>query len=217
MGDEDEERVLPTEYSLVPEGGEKKLPTSTGFTGRAVASYTNGDVYEGPFENGIRQGQGKYTYFSGDVFTGTFENNLKTGKGRVVYKKGGFYHGFFKDGVRDGEGTFKYANGDIYSGLWKGGKRQGPGTYVFAVTKYEYKGEWKDGQITEGTWTLTDGTQYEGRFKDQKPCGAGVWRTRQGTVVSGTHTQEVVPVQAPLPATATRTSWTTAGMAAAAA
>merc|ERR1711966_51423 len=120
---------------------------------------------------GMRQGQGKYTYYSGDVFTGTFENNLKTGKGRITYKKGGFYHGCFKDGLRDGEGTFKYASGDIYSGMWKAGKRHGPGTYVFAVTKYEYKGEWKDGQIAQGTWTLTDGTKYEGKFKDQKPYG----------------------------------------------
>ena len=125
-------------YTLVTEEGEKK--TSIGFTGKATANYANGDIYEGQFENGIRQGSGVYTclyttclhmscrYLKGDVFTGSFENNLKTGLGRISYKKGGFFHGQFKDGQRNGEGTLQYANGDIYSGEWKDGKKHGPGT-----------------------------------------------------------------------------------------
>lgn len=65
--------------------------------GKATANYANGDIYEGQFENGIRQGSGVYTcpclltywrvgcrYLKGDVFTGSFENNLKTGLGRIT-------------------------------------------------------------------------------------------------------------------------------------
>eukprot|EP00439_Symbiodinium_sp_Y106_P076570 s1480_g15.t1 len=219
MGDE-EERQPPGVYTLVTEAGEQK--TSIGFTGKATANYANGDIYEGLFENGIRHGQGTYTYLKGDVFSGTFDNNQKTGLGRIVYKKGGYYHGHFKGGKREGEGTFQYANGDIFSGYWKDGKKHGAGTYVFNKTKYEYKGEWKDGQITTGTWTLTDGTQYQGTFQSQKPCGDATWKTRQGTIVEGSYVQQVVPLDSAPPAkpgeppaVVTRCFWTTAALVAA--
>lgn len=218
MGDEDE-REPPGVYTLITSAGDKN--NSIGYNGTGTANYPNGDVYEGVFESGARQGQGTYTYFSGDVFTGYFENNLKVGKGKITYKKGGFYHGFFKSGMREGEGTFKYANGDIYSGMWKAGKKHGKGTYVFSKTKYELKGEWNDGQMTTGTWSLTNGTKYLGNFKNQKPVGEGIWQTSQGTIVEGAYVQQVVPAEdkadskvaankdAP-PAVATRAFWKTA-------
>jgi len=143
---------------------------------------------------------------------------LKTDLGRVTYKKGGFYHGYFKDGKREGEGTFKYANGDLYSGMWKDGKRHGKGTYVYAGTKYEMKGDWKDGQIVSGTWTFIDGTKYVGTFKQQKPCGDGVWQTAKGTIVEGAYVQQIVPIDGEeskpggQPPTETRIFWKTATM-----
>jgi len=220
MGDEEDERQPPGVYTLITEEGEKK--SSEGFTGKATANYANGDIYEGMFENGVRHGKGTYKYLKGDMFDGSFENNLKTGLGRVTYKKGGFYHGHFKDGKREGEGTFKYANGDIYSGFWKANKRHGSGTYVYNMTKYEYKGEWKDGQIVTGTWTLSDGTQYQGGFQSQKPAGDAVWKTSQGTIVEGSYIQQVVPLDSAPPAkpgdapvVTTRCFWKTAALVAA--
>eukprot|EP00927_Polykrikos_kofoidii_P079850 TRINITY_DN76685_c0_g1_i1.p2 TRINITY_DN76685_c0_g1~~TRINITY_DN76685_c0_g1_i1.p2 ORF type:complete len:237 (-),score=60.41 TRINITY_DN76685_c0_g1_i1:53-763(-) len=234
MAEEEELPEPPTAYQLTPEGQEAK-PTSIGFSGTGKAEYTTGDVYEGAFEDGKRQGKGKYMYYKKtgyDTFKGTFENNKKTGLGRVDYKNGGFYHGHFKAGRRDGEGTFRYGNGDIYSGMWREGKRHGQGTYVFAVTKYEMKGVWKDGQITEGTYTLSDGSRFVGAFKNQKPCGDGIWEMAKGTIVEGAYVQQVVPIDddgaakplvaaAPVAAakepvkTETRIFWKTATMVAA--
>jgi len=220
MGDEEEQRVAPGTYTLTVDGNPQK--TSTGFTGNGKAEYPGGDIYEGPFVDGIRQGKGTYEYLNGDKFVGTFENNVKVGLGRVTYKKGGFYHGHFVDGKREGEGTFKYANGDIYSGMWKGGKRHGKGTYVFITTKYAYEGEWMDGQIVKGSWTLSDGTKYIGGFAGQKPDGDGIWSTAAGTIVEGKYVQQVVPVDSAPPAkegeapiTTTRTFWSTLTMVAA--
>merc|ERR1711957_349916 len=166
--------------------------------------------------NGVRQGSGMYKYRHGDVYEGHFEKNLKSGLARVTYKKGGFYHGYFKDGQRDGEGTFQYANGDIYSGLWSRNKREGKGTYVFTKTKYAYEGDWKKGQIVQGSWTLTDGTKYIGGFSGQKPVGDGVWRMSKGTIVEGSYIQQELPIDSkPLaklgesPATETKTFWKT--------
>ena len=224
MGDE-EELPKPEKYQLTPAGeGAEAKPTSIDFTGSAKADYTNGDVYEGEYKEGKRDGQGKYMYykkFHHDTYEGKFEANKKTGLGMVKYKDGaeGFYNGYFVDGKRHGEGTFKYKTGDIYAGQWVAGKRHGHGTYVFNGTKYEMKGTWKDGQITTGTWTLTDGTRYVGGFRNQKPCGDGVWETAKGTVVEGAYVQQVVPLDEDKkitpgkpPATETRLFWKTATM-----
>jgi len=189
-----DDEPLPESYSLTV--GEEKKETSQGFTGKGTAVYTSGDTYEGLYANGERQGQGRYTYRGGDFFEGCFDKNLKSGLGRVTYKNGAFYHGYFKSGVREGEGTFRYANGDIYSGSWSGGTKQGKGTYVYAKTKYSYEGDWKEGQIVSGTWSLTDGTKYVGGFSAQKPEGDGVWHTAKGTMVEGAYTQQVLPIDA---------------------
>lgn len=216
MADDDEPKERPAFYTITPEATGQEKKCSTGFTGKAKAAYTNGDVFEGLYANGLRQGTGVYTYENRDVYEGKFQDNLKTGLGRVTYKKGGFYRGYFKDGKRDGEGTFEYANKDIYSGMWKDNMRHGAGTYVFANTKYEFKGDWKDGQILHGTWSLTDGSKYIGGFKHQKPSGDGIWQTAKGTIVEGAYVQQVVPIDgesqkagAP-PPVRTRIFWKTA-------
>lgn len=219
MADDEELPPKPEAYSLTTDSGEQ--PGSVGFTGRGKAAYKNGDVYEGLYDNGRRHGKGTYTYYGGDEFQGIFVENKKSGLGRVTYKNGAFYHGYFKEGLREGEGTFKYANGDIYSGMWKAGKKHGRGTYVYFGTKYEFKGDWKEGQITQGTWSFTDGTRYTGFFQNQKPHGDGEWRTTKGTMVEGAYVQQIVPVDdAPYkpegpPSTETRIFWRTGTLVAA--
>lgn len=221
MGDDEELPEPPTEYSI--QGAGDPLKTSIGFSGQGKAAYTNGDTYDGTYENGVRNGEGTYFYRNTrDKFTGTFVDNQKVGLGRVNYKAGGFYHGYFKDGKRNGEGTFQYPNKDVYSGMWKDDKRHGKGTYVYSDTKYELKGTWKDGQIVQGTWTFTDGTRYVGSFQNSKPCGDGVWETCKGTIVEGAYVQQILPVSDEdagkgkdgKPLTQTKIFWNTATMVA---
>lgn len=212
---------LPEKGSYKFMAGDEEKKTSKEFTGEAKAEYDTGDKYEGSYVDGKRHGKGLYAYYNsipdpaGDpgsdakityynFFQGTFKENVKTGLGRMTFKddKTGqpldpyhsFYHGHFLNGKRHGEGTFKYKNGDMYSGMWKEGKKHGQGTYVYAKTKYEITGIWKDGQITKGEWRLTDGSKYVGGFKNQKPCGDGIWQMSKGTTVEGAYIQWVVPV-----------------------
>ena len=39
---------------------------SYGYTGKGTATYPNGDIYDGEFVEGVRQGKGKYTYGTGE-------------------------------------------------------------------------------------------------------------------------------------------------------
>jgi len=60
-------------YTFVTENGERKT-TSRGYTGKAQASYSNGDIYEGDFLDGIREGRGKYLYATnGDKYDGEWK------------------------------------------------------------------------------------------------------------------------------------------------
>ena len=75
------------EYNLVPEGGGKPLKVSWGYTGRGVATYPNGDIYDGDFKEGHRTGKGTYTYSSKgteeakDTYVGDWVKNKKHGIG----------------------------------------------------------------------------------------------------------------------------------------
>ena len=49
-------------YTLVTDKGEN-MASSKDFTGKGTATYPNGDVYQGDFVEGLREGQGgTYTY-----------------------------------------------------------------------------------------------------------------------------------------------------------
>jgi len=45
-------------------------------------SYSNGDLYEGEFENLMKDGEGKITYGNGDVYEGEFDSDCISGKGK---------------------------------------------------------------------------------------------------------------------------------------
>ena len=188
MGDENEQKV----YKLINLATNEELPRSKRFTGAGEAHYSNGDVYNGEFENGRRHGQGKYTYANGDEYEGQFEMNQKQGAGRMTYKDKGFYHGYFKAGKRNGEGLFMHPNQDRYSGLWKNGQKHGEGTYIIHAAGVKLTGKWFENRILKGKWVMANGNYYEGEFEHNKPRGNGVWKLANGNVINGEYVQEIL-------------------------
>ncbi len=61
--------------------------------GIGKASFPNGDIYEGPYEDGKRNGKGKYTYKNGAIYDGQYVQNHKTGYGVMTYPDKGIYEG----------------------------------------------------------------------------------------------------------------------------
>lgn len=180
------------EFVLIVEDG-SQLKSSWNYTGKATATYPNGEIYEGEFKDGKKHGQGTYTYLSGDKYIGGFENDKKHGIGKLTFNENGEYHGYFKDGRREGEGVFKYANGDIYSGEWKTGKKEGKGTYIVKQSGAKLVGNWADGKLMKGKWILRDGSHFEGSFDHNMPKGKGIWSFKNGNKVAGQYVQTVVP------------------------
>ena len=64
------------------------VETSRHYNGKGVATYPNGDIYDGYFKDGIRHGDnGTYTYVKfgteevKDTYKGSWQNNEKNGIG----------------------------------------------------------------------------------------------------------------------------------------
>jgi hypothetical protein len=87
--------------------------------GEGDMTWSNGDVYQGSFFNGVRHGTGTLS-FGGDggEYVGTWECNHIHGSGTRRFPNGDVYVGSYVDGKRSGDGRFYYSNGDMYTGAW---------------------------------------------------------------------------------------------------
>jgi len=149
-------------------------------SGKGLATFPNGDVYDGSYGKGVRSGPGKYTYAPpplGEeeeapeeppppvaVYEGAWKMGHKTGVGTMTYADGSKYQGSWVKGKRQGIGTFYYPNGDIYSGDWEAGKKHGHGTYIFKATQTRLKGTWEKGVAVSGEFSDDFGNVYKGSF-----------------------------------------------------
>ncbi|KAM3137522.1 hypothetical protein pb186bvf_010312 [Paramecium bursaria] len=189
MADDQQEE---SNYKFTPEGGQVGK-SSRDYTGRGKALYANNEIYDGEYDNGIRQGKGVYIYANGDRYEGDFIKNLKHGIGKLVYKDKGEYYGQWENGQRHGEGIFTYVNKDVYSGWWAFGKKDGKGTYVYADTGARLVGDWKENKIVKGKWILPNGTFFEGIFENNKPNNQGTFYFKNGNTVTGNYKQTIIP------------------------
>ena len=165
------------------------------FSGWGRESRSNGEVFEGRYENGLLNGKGiflnekkcKYVgdfintkrWGKGDLTTdkihyeGDFYNNQIHGKGRIKFLREGIeYMGTFKADQIDGYGAFKWKNGDKYEGEVRSGRMHGFG-------KYKYK----NGQVYKGMFNNGDkASDKMKKYEIWKKNGYGVGKTSQFAV-----------------------------------
>ena len=99
-------------------------------TGNGKFTYAKGEVYEGDFKDGERNGKGKFTYGRGAVYEGEFKDGERNGNGKFTYASGAVYEGEFKGDELNGNGKFTYRNGDVYEGEFKDDEMNGNGKYT---------------------------------------------------------------------------------------
>ena len=90
--------------------------------GYGVIIYVNGNIYEGEFKNGKRDGQGTLTWTDGEKYEGEWKNGNYHGKGTLTYVDGTIYEGEWHNDRREGEGTLTNADGSKIIGVWFDGK-----------------------------------------------------------------------------------------------
>ncbi len=152
--------------------------------GAGKATFPQGDVYEGEFLAGARDGAGKYVYAApppGEEeepkppiaeYDGQWAQGAKARVGTATYASGHKYQGSWKNGKFSDLGTMFYPNGDIFTGMWSEGKKSGQGTYIFKASGTKVAGEWKDNALVTGAFVDAFGNTYTGTFSgDAAQCG----------------------------------------------
>ena len=132
----------------------------------------DGDLFEGYFLNGKKNGRGKYIWANGNVYDGNWVDGKCTGKGRITWSSGASFDGEWKDNQMS-EGKYSYADGSVYEGSFKNGKYDGYGKRIYKDGD-KYEGRWQSGSRNgKGVYTWADGDVYDGEWKDDKRCGVG--------------------------------------------
>ena len=142
--------------------------------GLGKSYYSNGDTYEGLYDNGRKQGKGHYRWSSsGAVYEGGYYANRKSGQGWIVYPDGSKYEGEWENDVRQGKGTYAYSNGDTYTGQWEMNVRHGRGVYTDKATGTTTNGVWHHGKLHGPVKILMADHFYEGAYYNNVMKGCG--------------------------------------------
>jgi len=154
--------------------------------------WDSGYAYQGKGPGGF----GKYTFSNGNVWVGEWKYNDKAkqaqmhGRGTMTLKSGAKFVGEYVWANRK-QGTMDYADGSHYQGGWtydkkKGYTFEGRGTYR-ATDGSVFDGTYKNGiRNGRGCMKLASGDRYDGTWKDGKlqgsPYPKATWRLKSGKV-----------------------------------
>jgi len=86
-----------------------------------LTKYKNGEyesTYDGEFQNGIREGKGKFAHKDGSIATGQFINGQLMGYGSRTSDDGTKYEGEFVNYRQHGKGVMTFANGAKFEGFF---------------------------------------------------------------------------------------------------
>ncbi|KAF5731956.1 phosphatidylinositol 4-phosphate 5-kinase 8-like [Tripterygium wilfordii] len=104
--------------------------------------YSNSDIYEGSWKEGLHEGCGRYTWNSGNTYTGNWKRGKMCGRGVMKWANGDAYDGYWLDGFRNGSGVYRYVDGGYYFGTWSRGLKDGKGTFYPTGTRHPSMKRW---------------------------------------------------------------------------
>lgn len=144
-------------------------------------------VYEGEFEEDVREGRGSLYHSNGNVkYTGEWKNDKPNGIGVLFHENGNkFYEGKWEEGSACGQGVLFNELGRIeYEGQFEKSKKSGIGIAYYEDGS-KYKGEWKDDEINGfGSFFYSTGElSYRGSWHNSKRDGHGIILSRENILI----------------------------------
>ena len=99
-------------FCYTDENGEYEIEVKEyKYSEEITATFLNGDIYKGNYEDDVFSGKCKILYNSGDQYEGEVEKNDKSGNGTYTWINGAFYIGEWKDDMMNGLGVYHYSSG----------------------------------------------------------------------------------------------------------
>ena len=84
--------------------------------------HKSGDIYDGNWVEGQKEGQAKINYISGAMYEGFVSKGIYNGFGRLESFNRDIYEGQWFNGTKSGEGKLRYSNGDMFDGSFQDDK-----------------------------------------------------------------------------------------------
>ena len=93
--------------------------TNYNFEGKGSIYRSSGDIYIGGWKNGVFDGHGIYYFLSdniakGEIFEGQFKNGERNGQGTLTFPNGMKGVGTWRNGKPNGPGILYNENGSVY-------------------------------------------------------------------------------------------------------
>ena len=143
--------------------------------GAGAYSFANGDAYEGGFLDDRMHGWGVYRFHPEGGYAGAWAAAAYAGAGFEAFAAGASYRGRYAGagGLRHGAGACRFRGGDFCEGAWAGGAREGLGMQQCADGS-NYAGEYSGGRRAgRGVYSFPNGDAYAGDYADDLPqCAA---------------------------------------------
>lgn len=98
--------------------------------------YSNSDIYEGLWKEGVPEGSGRYSWNNGNTYIGNWKSGKIDGRGVMKWDNGDTFDGCWLNGLRQGSGVYRFADGGVYIGTWSKGLKDGKGTFYPAGSKH---------------------------------------------------------------------------------
>jgi hypothetical protein len=147
------------------------------------SQYSNGDVYEGEFNNGKLNGYGVHRTASGNIYSGMFKDGNWHGQGSLHSADGVKFTGNYKNNVRSGYGIEIKKDGYIEEGIWDGFDIVSSNTNDSSINHDRYESPPKDNDISSNILTNTkesDHIKIKPRFDWVGPFKEGLAAVRIG-------------------------------------
>lgn len=98
-----------------------------------IIGLSNKQSYQGQTnEEGHPHGLGALVQADGGLYEGQFENGVREGQGRLIHASGDYYEGEWVNGKAEGTGTFTTIDGQVYEGDWEADRKHGHGLEIWA-------------------------------------------------------------------------------------
>jgi len=161
------------------------------YNGNGILYGKSNQIYNGQFQNGLKNGEGVYTKQVNNnkmKLACNWRNDLPNGEGKLLFNDTLYFSGTFKDGNYI-KGTMYHSNGKVqYTGEFENRKYNGYGKLYREDGTKLYEGDFKNDRLCGigKLYSENEKMLYNGEIENNYPNGEGTIIYGDGSIYIGT-------------------------------